>query len=320
MPSSISNSERPQTAEAPTRPHIKAHLGIFFVLAGLVVIWLASEAGTMLAVHRVSKIMRRTQAEYSDATQLRHESADGKPTMLLFGNSLLLEGVDYPGLKNDLAGEYDVHRLIFEQTEYLEEYYVLRKLLRQGAVPHELVLCLPVNHFIGDDIRGDSMSLYMDAPDIVRLGMRRHMDATSISGLLFAHFSQWFADRAETRKAVLGAALPDMREVATRLAWVPAPPSDPATVKKKATPRLLEIKKLCDEYGVRLTILVPPTLSNDRSDVLAEEARTLGIRVLVPVEPGAMQASLFRDGFHLNQAGAAIFTTKLASELAQPAQ
>ncbi len=62
--------------------------------------------------------------------------------MLLFGNSLLLEGVDYPALRNALSDEYDVHRLIFEQTEYLDQYYVLRRLFRHGARPHDVVLCI----------------------------------------------------------------------------------------------------------------------------------------------------------------------------------
>src|SRR5215471_2471040 len=178
MPSSISNSEQAQVAEASARTPAKAHRGILFVLVGLVLIWLASEAGTMLAVHRVSKIMRRTQTEYRDAERLQRYSPGGKPTMLLFGNSLLLEGVDYPGLKKELSSEYDVHRLIFEQTEYLEQYFVLRRLFRRGAVPHDLVLCLSVSHFIGNDIRGEFMGLYMDPLDVVRLGNRRHMDAT----------------------------------------------------------------------------------------------------------------------------------------------
>jgi hypothetical protein len=282
MPLSTSNSELVQPAEARTKPHTKAHRSILVVLIGLVVIWLASEAGTLLAVHRVSKIMRRTQTEYRDAKRLQRYSADGKPTMLLFGNSLLLEGVDYPGLTYKLSDEYDVHRLIFELTDYLEEYYVLRKLFRQGALPHDVVMCLSVNQFIGDDIRGDFMASYMDSQDILRLGGRRHMDATSVSGLLFAHFSQWFADRGETRKAVLG-----------------------------------EMKELCDRYGVRLTIVVPPTLAADRTDVLKEAGRASYVRVLVPVEPGGMNASFFRDRFHLNQAGAAAFTPRLGSELAQ---
>jgi len=320
MPSSISNSEQAQVASGSTATPAKAHRGIFFLLVGLVAIWLASEAGTMLAVHRVSKIMRRTQMEYRDAERLQRYSPDGKPTMLLYGNSLLLEGVDYPGLKKELSGEYDVHRLIFEQTEYLEQYYVLRRLFRRGAAPHDLVICLSVSHLIGDDIRGEFMGVYMDSTDIVRLGSRRHMDATSISGLLFAHFSEWFADRAETRKAVLGAALPDMRDLATRLAWVRVKPADPAAIKEVATPRLLEMKKLCDQYGVRLTVLVPPTLAKDRTDVLEEAATAAGVRVLVPVAPGGMNESFFRDGFHLNQAGAAIFTAKLASELPQRAE
>ncbi len=48
------------------------------------------------------------------------------------------------------------------------------------------------------------MAQYMDAIDIASLGRRRHMDATTISSLMFAHWSDWFAYRAETRNARVG--------------------------------------------------------------------------------------------------------------------
>ncbi len=317
---STSSSERASNTSFEARHGGKAHRSILIVLAGVVVIWLASEAGTFLAVHRVSKIMRRMQLEWRDTKEMPRYSATGKPTMLLFGNSLLLEGVDYAGLRQDLSAQFDVHRLIFEQTDYLDEYYVLRRLFHHGARPHDLVLCISVNQFIGNDTRGEFMARYMDALDIVRLGSRQHMDATTTSGLLFAHWSEWFADRAETRKFVLGLVMPDMRDLAMRLAWVRDKAADPEVVRAKATPRLFEMKEICDEYGIRLTIVVPPTLAKDWSDVLEGAGEAAGVRVLVPVEPGGMNASFFRDGFHLNRAGATVFTAKLESELADAAR
>jgi hypothetical protein len=312
MPSSTSSSE----TRAQERKTIRS-IGV--LLVGIVLIGLASEVATAFGVHRVSKIMGRTLEEYRDSQTLQSYSAAAKPTMLLFGNSLLLEGVDYPALKNALSEEYDVHRLVFEQTEYLDQYYVLRRLFRHGVRPHDVVFCTSVQHLIGNDTRGEFMAQYMDPIDIASLGRRRHMDATTISSLMFAHWSGWFAYRAETRKVVLGHVMPDVRDLATTLGSRPASRISPDEVRVKAAPRLRELKALCDQYGSRLTILVPPSLAQDHAEILTFLGEDAGIRVLIPEQPGAMNASFFRDGFHLTPAGAAIFTAKLQSELADPA-
>ncbi len=315
MHSSISSSELGLSRAFEVVQGGKARRAIWAVLVGLVVIALAAELMTVLGVHRVSKILRRTVEEYHDAEKLRAFSSRGKPTMLLFGNSLLLEGVDYPSLRDSLAENYDVHRLVFEQTEYLEQYYVLRALLRGGARPHDVLLCTSVSHLLENDLRGEFMSRYMDATDIASLGRRRHLDATTLSGMMFAHWSEWYAFRAETRKAVLGASMPRVRDLATTLAWRPAHWNTAQEVRTKTQPRLLELKALCDQYGVRLTVLVMPSLWEDHSDVLVSIGEANEIPVLVPETPGAMDRSMFRDGLHLNSAGATIFTAKLPSAL-----
>ena len=114
--------------------------------------------------------------------------------------------------------------------------------------------------------------------------------------------------------------MPDVTELATKLGWRPAQPVIPETVRVKAAPRLTELKRLCDEHGSRLTILVPPSIGQDHAEVLASMGKIAGVRVLIPEQPGTMNSALFRDGFHLNPAGADIFTAKLESELAIPAQ
>jgi hypothetical protein len=66
--------------------------------------------------------------------------------------------------------------------------------------------------------------------------------------------------------------------------------------------------------------VVPPALREEHADVLASAAKDAGVRVLVPVQAGAMGAALFRDQFHLNPAGAALFTAKLESDLTAPSR
>ena len=116
------------------------------------------------------------------------------------GNSLLLEGVDLDSLCANLALKYDVHRLVIEQTEYLDLYYVLRKLFRSGSRPHDVVLCLSVPHLIADENRGEYMAQYMDARDVAALSRRKGLDATTTSNYFFAHWIDGYATRAEFRK------------------------------------------------------------------------------------------------------------------------
>jgi len=113
--------------------------------------------------------------------------------------------------------------------------------------------------------------------------------------------------------------MPDMRDLATAFGRRRAPRVDPEEVRLKTEPRLRELKDLCDQYGSRLTIVVPPSPRQNNDPVLASAGNSAGIRTLIPEEPGAMDFSFFRDGFHLNPTGAAVFTAKLQSQLAIPA-
>jgi hypothetical protein len=56
-----------------------------------------------LAFAHVSRIQNRIITEYHAAQRVRSVGADGKPTMLLVGNSLLLEGLDLPKTQAALA-------------------------------------------------------------------------------------------------------------------------------------------------------------------------------------------------------------------------
>jgi lysophospholipase L1-like esterase len=106
--------------------------------------------------------------------------------------------------------------------------------------------------------------------------------------------------------------------LATVLGWGSSPRVSAEEVRLKAEPRLREMKELCDQYGSRLTIVVPPARRQNSDDVLVSLGNDAGIRTLIPEQPGAMDSSFFRDPFHLNPAGAAIFTAKLQSQLAMP--
>jgi hypothetical protein len=309
MPLSISNSKAGLHAGATTR-------SICLVLIGVALMGAMVEGLARFALGRMSRIEHRIEQEYRGSLTIPAKTTSGQPTMVLLGNSILLEGVDFASFRSMMSSKYDVYRLVIEQTEYLDLYYILRTLFRRGSRPHDVVLCLGVDHLVGDNIRGEFTARYQDATDLADLVRREHLDATTTTNYFFAHWSGWFGTRTEIRKWLLARVMPDVGGLTTVLGFRPAPALSESEVRLKSEARLRELKTLCDEYGARLTIVIPPTLSKeDHAEVVSALGRELGIRVLIPVKAGTMEKSLFRDGFHLNSSGAEVFTAKLVSVL-----
>src|ERR1051326_1197161 len=75
-----------------------AETGILLLLAALAVGSGALELVTKYGFSRISKIQRRIENEYADSVKIR-PIENGRPSVLLCGNSLLLEGVDFPLLQ-----------------------------------------------------------------------------------------------------------------------------------------------------------------------------------------------------------------------------
>jgi hypothetical protein len=73
------------------------------------------------------------------------------------------------------------------------------------------------------------------------------------------------------------------------------------------------LKRLTDAYGTRLVILLPAVLeAQDGAQGFLRAAGTAGVPTLRPVASGELGPQLYRDaGFHLNPAGASIFTDRL---------
>ena len=108
------------------------------------------------------------------------------------GNSLLLEGLDLPRAQQALASRYSVSRFVVEQTQYLDWYYGIRRLLAEGARPSILVMTLPTGHLISDGTRGEYFAHYqMQAGDIVEVARAANLDMTTASNFWFANWSEW---------------------------------------------------------------------------------------------------------------------------------
>ncbi len=286
------------------------------LLGGLILLGIVAELAGSVGLSRVSRIQRRIDAESREALHLPRVSANGRPTLLLVGNSLILEGVDFPRLKTLIAGNYDAHRFIIEQTYYTDWYYALKKLFRHGSQPSRVVLSLSVGQLVADATRGEFTARYaMDVQDLPDLARREHLDMTTASNLLFAHYSGWLGARVEIRKWLLARMVPDAENLANVLGFRQARQVTPETLAM-ARVKLREIQNLCTINGAEFAVLLPPVITDDGSQLLSRIGAENGVQILVPVQPGEFSRESFRDGFHLNTTGSEAFTPRLAGKLA----
>jgi hypothetical protein len=301
---SISNSKASGTS---------ARAGIFYLLLALTLFSIALELAANVAFARISRIQGRIVAEYQAAHRLRPMSAEGKPTLLLVGNSLLLEGLDLPKTQAAVRSRYDVSRLVVEQTQYLDWFFGIRRLLNEGARPSIVMLTLPTGHLISTATRGEYFARYqMQARDILEVAQASHLDTTTASNYWFAHFSGWLGSKAEIRKWFLAHALGNLDALASRVTnrADPLPPDE--AIEAILLPRFQAAKAVCDRAGARFAVMLPPVLdSHEKIQGVISACRRAGIHILVPYTPGELTGDYYRDGFHLNAAGEDLFTTRV---------
>jgi hypothetical protein len=174
-------------------------------------------------------------------------------------------------------------------------------------------------HWAVTKTRGDGFAgLMLDAVDLPQVKADAKLGNTDASNLLFATCSQYYANRADIRKWLIGRILPGFEALGERLRPPPARPFREQELAERALPRLRETAQLCRAHGARLIVVIPPTNSNSEgAAVVARLGREAGVDVLVPVHDEALTANDYRDGFHLNGRGRAIFTGARATQLKQ---
>jgi hypothetical protein len=91
------------------------------------------------------------------------------------------------------------------------------------------------------------------------------------------------------------------------------PGADTAALARE---RIIELKALCETYGARLVLWLPPTPAPDRGAVqIISAGEQSDVPVLVPVSHKSIPDDKFPDGFHLNSEGAQFVTVALAAQL-----
>jgi len=313
MHSSISSSEskdRPAT-HASGNPHLR--LATIAVIGLFVLVLLGAEILSRYAFPRISQIEGRIRRDEYQAMSIRAPAPGSPPTVLLAGNSLLLRGLDYPKIRTAMATEARVIRFGIENTEYLDWYYGLHHLFASGVRPPMVVLCLNMGQTVSSRTLGDYSARHLfGASDLLPVAHDAGMDATRTSGLILAHWSAFYASRATIRNFILNFTDPPYARAMHAIAdntVVPLPPDD--ELIRRARKRLNSIQQLCDQYGVQLVLLIPPSLGRN-NELLASAAGLEHVSVDYPLPLGTMGPELFSDGTHLNAKGAAIFTDAIA--------
>jgi len=295
-----------------------ARTGFIVLVVGLALILLAFELGSPIVLDHLSRTEHRVEVELKAARALRPTTPDGRPTVLLAGNSLLLEGVQLDKLHDELAPKYEVSRLGIEQTHFLDWYFGLRRLLQEGARPSAIVLALGTDQLASKFTLGEEFAhRQMSARDLPLAIQETNLDRTTASTYFFAHWSNWLADKGVIRQRVLIILVPNFRALAGRIADHGAHIHEQEVLVGMAKKRLPELAELSRTYGVKIVLMVPPALREDYSRDIQQVGAEVGVPVWVLSPPGEYPRSLYSDGYHLNQQGSSDYTSRLAEQIRQ---
>ena len=305
MPSSISSSRHPAIIYAKV---------LFGVCLALIV---SFEFLSDYLLKHHSETYTRVSRQYADALQVRPAKPGEPMSVLMVGNSLLMEGIDVDRLQKLTSSQLHIHPIFLEATGYYDWLYALQRLFREGSRPQVVVLGVGVNSFLSNGVRQDyAPLLFFDLKDAANVASDLNLDNIAKSNLLLAHSSVFWDTRSVIRMQILRHTVPHCRQLFLLLKPQSATPPPPEFAAI-ANPRLQKLRELCAAYGAKLIILVPPTPSSeDAVHQITLASRRAGVETLVPVDPAVLSAHYYQpDEIHLNSEGAAIFTVALARYL-----
>ncbi|MGH8546722.1 MAG: hypothetical protein ACREX3_24530 [Gammaproteobacteria bacterium] len=281
---------------------------------------LGIELVTRLVLVKISRVEARGLLEYESVVQTRNHSAS-QLRILLLGNSLLLEGVDFPVLKAALRPQWYAQRYVVDDTNYYDWYYGLRRLYREGATHDVVALVLTAQQLTSTRVRGSYFARRLMYPaDFIAVARATGMHPTQAMDLFFSSISEFYGLRSELRKVLLGRLIPELPALAARFVVYPQWMPDSGQVYRVSLDRLSALRDFSKRMGTSLFLVIPP-LSRpadlDGSRDVIRAGATAGVTVLMPIPSGTLPHSAYRDGFHLNGVGAKRFTAALANALTE---
>jgi hypothetical protein len=288
------------------------------VLVGICVLLIvAFEVASDHLLKRRSETFARVSRQLADAVRVRPAKSGEPISVLMVGNSLLLEGVEVDRLQKLTSSQMRIYPIFLEATGYYDWLYGLQRLFREGARPQVVVVGVGVNSFLANSVRQDYSPLMLfDTRDTFRVASDLEMDHTATSNLLLAHSSVFWDTRSVIRTQVLCHIVPRCKKLFLLLKrQPPIPPA--AEFQTIASSRLKRLRKLCEVHGAKLIILVPPTpFSEEAVRQMTTASNNAGVDTLVPIDPVALSARYYQpDELHLNSEGAELFTSALATFL-----
>ena len=305
MPSSISSSKSPALVHARVLLGICAILVLFF------------EICANYLLKRNSETYARVSQQYAEAVKVRPSRMGEPASVLMVGNSLLMEGIDVDRLQELTSSKMRIYPIFLEATGYYDWLYGLQRLFRQGARPQVVVLGVGVNSFLQNSVRQDyAPMMFFDIRDVLGAASDLNLDRTATSNLLLAHSSVFWDTRGVIRTQVLRRMVPHCKELFSLVKLKPALPPGPE-LAAITTARIRSLRQLCEAHGARLIILVPPTPSSQQAvRLMAIASQKVGVNSLVPIDPATLSEKFYQpDELHLNSEGAALFTSALATYL-----
>ena len=293
----------------------RVRLATVTLIAMLALLMVIVELGARYLYPKFSRIERRITLDKKEVKSLVDQSQKTPPTVLLIGNSLLLHALDYPKIQNDLTPTARPVRYVIENTEYLDWYYGLRRLFAEGVRPSMVVLCLNLGQTLSHGVLDQSAWHLFGARDLLAISRDAGMDTTQTSGLVFAHWSAFYAGRGGIRNYILNVTDPSYAAELHRLARHPPVLPSEEKMLAQSRERLRALDQLCRQNGTKFVLLIPPAFGS-RNDLLLRAGTLEHVDVDAPITSGSLGPEFFRDDrFHLNEKGATVFTDAIVRDL-----
>jgi hypothetical protein len=306
---SPTNDAQPTRARATWRSR-----DCVFLAIGIAAVLATGELISSFLVPRISRIESRTELER--AQMLAGSRASDGRKMVVLGNSLLLEGVDFPALSSALAPDVHSWRWVIEQTQYLDWYYGLRRLYAEGLQADVVVLALDAGQMTDSGVRGEYFAQrMMMASDTLNVARDARLSLTATCSLFIGRISAYYGYRSETRKVVLARLIPGILDLRNVLIQIRRPALEHEETVDLSAQRLRQYDSLVRAHGGRFVFVVPAALDSRNGNYLQEAGARAGVPVLVPLEANAVTAADFRDGYHLTPQGASRYTASLSAQL-----
>ena len=255
-------------------------------------ILLGLELGSPVILTRLSRIERREESESQAARTLRPFTPDGRRTVLLVGNSARrCSARQFAGQSGPSVGRQPARH----RTDALPGL-----VLRPVSPSRRGVSSECDRTYSGD--RPACVQVYLGRVFCASTDERARLpvdvrqakpDKTTASTYLFAHWSNWLADKGFIRQDVLILLVPNFRALAARIADHGPHVDNPSVLLGMAKQRLPELHDLAQTYGVKIVLLVPPTLRQDHSQEVQELGDKVGVPVWVLSLPGEFPPDLF---------------------------